>query len=149
MTLHKVIPGCCEIDRNGPFRFDRNFSKLISINFVSIPSKFRSISIVFHFEIDTEISSTIEIFRKNFGKFRSLGQRSKLIEINFGKFRSLGQRSKLIEIYFEKFRSQNNRNFSKFFGKISKWSISFRISFRFVSKKHRNETLTEVSQHPG
>ena len=26
--------------------------------------------------------------------------------------------------------------------------ISFRISFRFVSKKHRNETPTEVSQHP-
>ena len=123
--------------------------KFLKWNFSKFHFDPEKISIVFdHF--------LIEIDRSRFQKILIVGLR---IKIDWNLFPSLGQQSKLIEIILKifdrcqnfdaNFEVQNDRNWSKFFRKISKWSISFRISFRFVLKTHRNKPRTKISQHPG
>ena len=98
------------------FRSRENFDRFV---IEKDRNKFRKISIV---------DPTIKIFQN---LFRSLGQRSKFFEIilkNFDRCRN----------FDANFEVQNDRNWSKFFRKILKWSISFRILFRFENRPKWN-----------
>ena len=100
--------GCCEIDRNGPFRFGPIFRNEISKDFVSMPN-----------------------FGTNFEIFEIFRNWSKLIEIsiNFDRFQKsskISKWSKFFEITIETIEIlrnyyRNDRNSSKLLSKRSKF----------------------------